>query len=118
MRIQKVTISNFGPVIGTVIFVNKAPIGVPLLIYGDNGVGKSTIFDAITLALFKSISRKGRVNDGYTERGLIHSSLQSEGDKMMISIEIEYGGEEYIFSCEQTLIVKRANKNTETVAQV
>lgn len=59
------------------------------LIHGENGVGKTSLFDAITLALYNE-ARSG----GKTFYRLIHDNAENE--KAEINLEIELGGQRYL----------------------
>ena len=85
MKIRKVTIKNFRAIEGTIEFNNRSGVGLPLLIHGRNAVGKTTIFDCLTLLLFRVIDRKGRINQGFRLDSLINNDAQ----EMYVSADLE-----------------------------
>ena len=90
MRPHKLTISAFGPYAGeTVIDFDKLGDNGLFLITGDTGAGKTTIFDAITYALFGESSGSSR-NDS-----MFRSTYANEGTPTFVELEFEYAGKHY-----------------------
>ncbi len=90
MRPQKLTISAFGPYAGevSVDFEELGAAGI-YLICGDTGAGKTTIFDAISFALFGSPSGSDR-----TARSL-RSDFAAPDAETYVELEFSHRGELY-----------------------
>ena len=90
MRPHKLTISAFGPYAGqTVIDFDKFGTQGLFLITGDTGAGKTTIFDAITYALFGEASGSSR------DESMLRSTYAAENVKTFVELEFEYAGKQY-----------------------
>lgn len=90
MRPHKLTISAFGPYAGKceIDFDLLGPNGL-FLITGDTGAGKTTIFDAITYALFGEASGDGR------DDSIFRSTYADEQTPTFVELEFEYAGKQY-----------------------
>lgn len=91
MRPAKLTISAFGPYAGkvTVDFERLGGEGL-YLICGDTGAGKTTIFDAISFALYGVASGADR-----TTRSL-RSDFAAPGAETYVELEFEHHGGRYV----------------------
>lgn len=90
MRPKKLTISAFGPYAGRQE-IDLAALGDSglYLICGDTGAGKTTIFDAVSFALFGEAS-------GDSRRPVdMRSKYAAAETPTMVRLEFDYGGDEY-----------------------
>ena len=90
MRPLKLIIAGFGPYAGTqeLDFEKLGKSGL-YLITGDTGAGKTTIFDAITFALFGQASGENR------ETGMLRSKYAKDQDPTFVELTFEYDGKTY-----------------------
>lgn len=90
MRPKQITMSAFGPYAEkTVIDMDKLGTKGIYLITGDTGAGKTTIFDAISYALFGEAS--GDVRDA----SMFRSKYADKETPTFVELVFEYNGKEY-----------------------
>lgn len=90
MRPIKLRISAFGPYAGAAEFdFEKFGTGGLYLITGDTGAGKTTIFDAITYALYGEASGDNR------EASMLRSKYADDTTPTEVELLFTYRGEEY-----------------------
>ena len=90
MRPLKLTMAGFGPYAGVqeLDFEALGTSGL-YLITGDTGAGKTTIFDAITYALY------GKPSGGSRETDMLRSKYIKPTDPTYVELTFLYGGKEY-----------------------
>ncbi len=90
MRPTKLTISAFGPYAGRQILdLDKLGTKGIYLVTGDTGAGKTTIFDAITFALYGETSGDTRRSD------MLRSKYAADDVPTEVELSFAYGSKEY-----------------------
>lgn len=90
MRSLKITMSAFGPYAGEVTLdMQKLGKSGIYLITGDTGAGKTTVFDAISYALY------GEASGNYRENTTLRSKYASADTPTFVELEFEYNNEIY-----------------------
>ena len=109
MKPLKITMSAFGPYADlTVIDFDKYLNGL-YIITGDTGAGKTTIFDAITFALYGEASTERR------ENSMLRSDFAGKNVKTFVELEFMYRGE--IYKIYRNPRYKRDGLKTEEMAR-
>ena len=90
MRPLKLTMAGFGPYAGVQeLDFETLGTGGLYLITGDTGAGKTTIFDAITFALFGEASGDNR------EANMLRSKYAKAADPTYVELTFAYDGKKY-----------------------
>ena len=90
MRPVKLTLSAFGPYAGqTVLEMDKLGRNGLYLITGDTGAGKTTLFDAITYALYGKASGQNR------DSSMLRSKYADPETPTWVELEFVYGDKHY-----------------------
>ena len=90
MRPVKLTMSAFGPYVGEhVLELDRLGERGLYLITGDTGAGKTTIFDAITYALYDTASGENR------EKSMLRSKYAAPGEETYVELEFLHNGALY-----------------------
>ena len=90
MRPIRLTMSAFGPYAGKqVLEMESLGTGGLYLITGDTGAGKTTIFDAITYALYGEASGNSR------ESSMLRSKYATPETPTYVELTFQYAGKQY-----------------------
>jgi exonuclease SbcC len=112
MRPLKLTVAGFGPYAGVqeLDFETLGKSGL-YLITGDTGAGKTTIFDAITFALFGEASGDNRKAD------MLRSKYTPDSDPTYVELVFSHGGNTYTVKRSPTYTREKKIGKPGTVTQ-
>lgn len=108
MKPLKLTLSAFGSYSSkTTIDMEQLGDGGLYLITGDTGAGKTTIFDAITFALF------GEASGGAREKKMLRCKYSALSDKTFVELKFKSCGKEYtVWRCPEYERAKEKGSGT------
>ena len=105
MKPQQLIMSAFGSYAGrTEIDFSQEKQGV-FLITGDTGAGKTTIFDAITYALY------GQTSGGERSGSMMRSQYATAGTETFVELSFLYRGESYRVRRNPEYVIEKTLKN-------
>lgn len=111
MKPIRLIMSAFGPYAGIEeIDMTKLGSNGVYLITGDTGAGKTTIFDAITFALY------GRASGNSRNANMFRSKYADPDAKTMVILEFEYNGE--IYKIRRNPSYERKSKRGDSMVNV
>ncbi|MCM1569187.1 MAG: SMC family ATPase [Roseburia sp.] len=115
MRPKRLILCAWGPYRGRqeIDFTGFEDKGI-FLISGATGAGKTTIFDAITYALYGALSGESRDK----ERGSVRSDFATPKEATFVELLMEHGGKEYrIIRNPEYLRPKKRGKGKDSVSE-
>ena len=97
LRINKLRLVNFGPYYGEHELIFPEGKGI-ILIWGDNGYGKTTIMNAFRYVLWNKLINRKRQNINAFKYINLDSRNDGSIDKMLVEVSINYNGVNYLIS--------------------
>ena len=105
MKPEILTMSAFGSYAEKTIVDFRGHSNGVFLITGDTGAGKTTIFDAITYALY------GQTSGGERSGSMMRSQYAAAETKTYVELEFTYGGEHYKVRRNPEYLILKVLKN-------